>query len=81
MRLSIDAPLGHSEHGDTAVPGAGLGCRRDDQGATRYGDSAEANALGYVDDFRFMAIICFASIGLLFFLKKSQRKMGEVPVH
>ena len=41
----------------------------------------QSNALGYVDDFRFMAMVCFASIGLLFFLKKSQRGQGQVPVH
>lgn len=41
----------------------------------------QSSALGYLDDFRMMAIICFASIGFLFFLKKSQRQQGEVPIH
>jgi len=41
----------------------------------------QASMLGYMDDFRFMAMVCFASLGLLFFLKKSQRQKGPVPVH
>ena len=42
---------------------------------------AQAGMLGYRDDFRFMALVCFASLGLLLFLKKSQRQKGPVPVH
>ena len=41
----------------------------------------QSDMLGYVDDFRFMAMVCFASLGLLFFLKKSQRGKAPVPVH
>ena len=41
----------------------------------------QSGMLGYVDDFRLMAMVCFASLGLLLFLKKSQRGTGQVPVH
>ena len=43
--------------------------------------SAQSGMLGYRDDFRMMAAVCFASLGLLFFLKKSERRAGGVPVH
>src|SRR5262249_5451889 len=42
---------------------------------------AQSDMLGYLDDFRIMALICFASFGLLLFLKKSELRKGEVPVH
>jgi len=43
--------------------------------------SNQSDLLGYLDDFRFMGFVCFASLGLLFFLKKSQLQKGQVPVH
>jgi MFS transporter, DHA2 family, multidrug resistance protein len=42
---------------------------------------SQAGMLGYRDDFRFMALVCFVSLGLLFFLKKSQRQQAKVPIH
>jgi DHA2 family multidrug resistance protein len=41
----------------------------------------QAGMLGYMEDFRFMAVICFASLGLLVFLKKSDRSKATVSVH
>ena len=41
----------------------------------------QAGMLGYVDDFRFMAMLCFASLGLLLFLKKSARGTAQVSMH
>jgi DHA2 family multidrug resistance protein len=41
----------------------------------------QSEMLGYLDDFRFMALVCFASLGLLLFLKKSRRQAAPVSVH
>jgi DHA2 family multidrug resistance protein len=41
----------------------------------------QSDLLGYLDDFRFMGIVCFASLGLLLFLKKSERSTAPVSVH
>lgn len=41
----------------------------------------QAAMLSYLDDFRFMAWVSFASLGLLFFLKKSELRKEGVPAH
>jgi DHA2 family multidrug resistance protein len=41
----------------------------------------QSDMLGYRDDFRFMALVCFLSLALIIFLKKSEPKKGRVPVH
>jgi len=42
--------------------------------------SAQARLWSYVDDFRYMALVCFACIPVVFMLKKAVRRPGAQPV-
>ncbi len=42
--------------------------------------SAQARLWSYVDDFRYMALVCFACIPIVFLLKKAARRPGALPV-
>ncbi len=39
---------------------------------------AQATLWSYVDDFRYMALMCFACIPVVFLLKKAARRKGAV---
>jgi len=41
----------------------------------------QSSMLAYLDDFRAMALTCFLSIGLVFFLKRASPHKGSIPVH
>ena len=42
--------------------------------------SAQARLWSYVDDFRYMALLCFACIPIVFLLKKTVRRNGAQSV-
>ena len=42
--------------------------------------SAQARLWSYVDDFRYMALVCFACIPVVFLLKKAVRRPGAQPI-
>ena len=42
--------------------------------------SAQARLWSYVDDFRYLALVCFACIPVVFLLKKSVRTKGAQSV-
>jgi DHA2 family multidrug resistance protein len=42
--------------------------------------SAQARLWSYVDDFRYMALVCFACIPIVFMLKKTVRRPGAQSV-
>ena len=41
----------------------------------------QSTMLAYVDVFHLMAIVCFSTLILVLFLKKSNLKKGDIPVH
>ncbi len=42
--------------------------------------SAQARLWSYVDDFRYMALVCFACVPIVFMLKKAVSRKGAQPV-
>jgi DHA2 family multidrug resistance protein len=42
--------------------------------------STQARLWSYVDDFRYLALVCFGCIPIVFLLKKSVKRAGAQPV-